>query len=213
MPFTFPRIYPILDASVIPSSGRAEYLQRIGESLTDAGVFLLEYRNKTGSDDELKSDAHCLRTAMPPQNVKLILDDRADLVEELGFDGTHVDAGDLSPAKARELLGPDRIIGTFGGGGSLLPGILTEPADYFAIGPVFATKTKQTTKTPIGVEGVRRLRAEAGNDAVLVAAAGITLDTASAVLSAGANSIAVSAAIFRLADPAAEFCRWMKELN
>ena len=49
--------------------------------------------------------------------------------------------------------------------------------------------------------------------AVLVAAAGITLETASTVLAAGASSVAVSAAIFRTSDPAAEFRRWMKELN
>lgn len=213
MPFPFPRIYPILDASVIPPTGREAYLRRIGESLTDAGVILLEYRNKSGSENELKSDARTLRAAMPSQNVKLILDDRVDLVDELAFDGTHVDAGDLSPREARGLLGSTRIIGTFGGSDNLLAGILEEPADYFAIGPVFPTTTKETAKTPIGVEGVRLLREEAGPDPVLVAAAGIRLETAPAVLAAGANSVAVSAAIFRTPDPAAEFRRWMKELN
>jgi thiamine-phosphate pyrophosphorylase len=213
MPFDFPKIYPILDASVIPATGRPEYLRRIGGALTDAGVTLLEYRNKLGTEDELKSDARCLRLAMPSHNVKLILDDRVDLIDVLGFDGAHVDAGDLSPREARRLLGPTRIVGTFGGSDNLLTGILEEPADYFAIGPVFPTTTKQTTKTPIGVEGVSRLREEAGTDPVLVAAGGITLERASAVLKAGANSVAVSAAIFRALDPAAEFRRWMKELN
>jgi thiamine-phosphate pyrophosphorylase len=213
MRFSFPKVYPILDAAVIPPTGRDAYLRRIGEALTDAGVVLLEYRNKSGSENELKSDARSLRAAMPSQNIKLILDDRVDLVDELDFDGAHADAGDLSPMEARSLLGSTRIIGTFGGSDNLLTGILEEPADYFAIGPVFPTTTKQTAKTPIGVEGVRRLRKEAGTEPVLVAAAGITLATASAVLAAGANSVAVSAAIFRTADPAAEFRRWMKELN
>jgi thiamine-phosphate pyrophosphorylase len=213
MAFTFPRIYPILDAAAIPQTGRDAYLRRIGESLADAGIVLLEYRNKSGSDIELKSDAGSLRAAMPSRDIKLILDDRADLVNELGFDGAHVDAGDLSPKEARSLLGSTRIIGTFGGSANLVTGILEEPADYFAIGPVFPTTTKQTTKTPIGVEGVHRLREQAGADPVLVAAAGITLETAPAVLAAGANSLAVAAAIFRAADPAAEFRRWMKELN
>jgi len=55
-----------------------------------------------------------------------------------------VDAGDLQPAEARSLLGPDRIIGTFGGGAAgLLSGILEAPADYFSIGPVFATRTSR----------------------------------------------------------------------
>ena len=213
MAFSFPRIYPILDSATIPATGRAEYLQRLGRSLTDAGVTLLEYRNKTGSDAELLADAAALRAAMPAAQVKLILDDRADLVAAAGFDGVHVDAGDMPPAEARRLLGPSRIVGTFGGSDALLPGILAEPADYLAIGPVFPTTTKQTDKPPIGVEGVQRLRAQARPDTVLVAAAGITLATAAAILAAGATTVAVSAAIFRADDPAAEFRRWLQQLG
>jgi thiamine-phosphate pyrophosphorylase len=206
---SFPRIYPILDASVIPAAGREEFLGRLGKSLTDAGVTLLEYRNKTGSEAELLRDTAVLRQALPAGRVKLILDDRADLVDRLEFDGVHVDAGDVSPREARRILGPDRIVGTFGGSDSLLPGVLSEPADYLSIGPVFPTTTKETSKKPIGIEGVRRLRQQAGAEAVLVAAAGITLETALAVLEAGANTVAVAAALFSKADPAAEFRRWM----
>jgi len=213
MTFSFPKIYPILDASVIPTEGRAEFLRRLGGELTQAGVTLLEYRNKTGNDGKLLADATFLRAAMPSETVKLILDDLADLVEQLGFDGVHVDSGDVPPAEARRLVGPDRIVGTFGGSESLLPDILDEPVDYLAVGPVFNTTTKQTSKAPIGPEGVYRLRQEAGPNRVLTAAAGITLATAPAVLAAGASAVAVSAAIFRAEDPAAEFRKWLATLS
>jgi thiamine-phosphate pyrophosphorylase len=213
MTFSFPKVYPILDASTIPAEGRAEFLRRLGGELTQAGVTLLEYRNKTGGEGELLADATFLRAALPAGIVKLILDDRADLVDRVGFDGVHVDSGDVPPAEARRLVGQDRIVGTFGGSASLLPGILDEPVDYLAVGPVYTTTTKQTSKAPIGPEGVRRLRQEAGPDRVLTAAAGITLATAPAVLAAGATVVAVSAAIFRADDPAAEFRRWMSELG
>jgi thiamine-phosphate pyrophosphorylase len=95
----------------------------------------------------------------------------------------------------------------------LLPGVLDEPVDYLAVGPVFHTTTKQTYKAPIGVDGVRRLRDQAGPDRILTAAAGITLETAAAVLAAGASSVAVSAAIFRAEDPVAEFKRWKAALG
>src|SRR5208283_1863131 len=114
MPFSFPKIYPILDASIIPSTGRAEFLRRLGGGLAEAGVTLLEYRNKTGSQAEILADAVILRGALPQGQVKLILDDRADLVEEARFDGVHVDAGDAMPSEARRLLGQGRIVGTFG---------------------------------------------------------------------------------------------------
>jgi len=228
MAISLPKIYPILDASFIPATGRAEFLRRLGGSLAEAGVTLLEYRNKTGvpddrssslrretgGDAELLADAEVLRASLPAGQVKLILDDRADLVERIGFDGVHVDAGDLSPAEARRLLGPERIVGTFGGGAAgMLPGILEAPADYFSIGPVFATRTKQTSSPLIGMEGVRRLRADAGAGPALVAIGGITLATAAEALSAGATVVAIAGALFRQTDPAAEFRRWLRELE
>lgn len=209
----FPRIYPILDGSYIPANGRQDFLSDLGASLADAGVVLLEYRNKNGSNAELRADAEVLREAMPEGQVKLILDDRADLVESVGFDGVHVDAGDVPVREARRIVGSGRMVGTFAGSDALLPGILDEPADYFAIGPVFRTTTKQTDKRPIGVEGVRRLRAAAGADFVLTAAAGITLETAPLVIEAGATAVAVAAAIFGAADPADEFRRWRERLG
>ena len=213
MPFLFPRLYPILDSSFIPSAGRAEFLRRLAGSLADAGVTLLEYRNKTGSDAELLADAAILRAKLPAGKVKLILDDRADLINVIGFDGVHVDAGDLPPAEARRLLGPGRIVGTFGGSQALVPGILQTPADYFSIGPVFPTRTKQTSTPPIGIEGVRRLRAQAGPGPVLVAVGGVTLATAAEALAAGATVVAVAGAIFRQPNPAAEVRKWLAELG
>jgi len=218
MAFAFPKIYPILDSAILesataPGAGRGELLHRLGSELAAAGVTLLEYRNKTGSDAEILADAAVLRSAMPGPNIKLILDDRADLVDLCGFDGVHVDAGDMPAAEARKLLGPARIVGTFGGSDGFLPGVLDAPADYLAVGPVYPTTTKQTSKAPIGPEGVRRLREQAGAERILTAAAGITLERAPEVLAAGASSVAVAAAIFRAPDPAAEFRRWLAELG
>ncbi|MGA3344984.1 MAG: thiamine phosphate synthase [Terracidiphilus sp.] len=212
--FSFPKIYPILDASFIPATDRSQYLKRLGGELTDAGVTLLEYRNKTGPDAELLADGETLRAAMPSGKVKLILDDRVDLVEQLRFDGVHVDAGDLKPDEARKLLGPDRIVGTFGGGAAgMVPGILAAPVDYFSIGAVFATRTKQVSSPLIGMEGIRRLRQEAGAGPVLVAIGGITMASAAEALAAGATVVAVAGGIFRQPDPAAEFRRWVAELR
>ncbi|MEI9969736.1 MAG: thiamine phosphate synthase [Terracidiphilus sp.] len=125
----------------------------------------------------------------------------------------HVDAGDATPAEARRLLGPERIVGTFGGSETLMPGILKAPANYLSIGPIFPTTTKETTKNPIGVAGVRKLREQAGPNVVLVAVGGVTLETVPEILAAGASVIGVSAAIFRAKDPAAEFRRWLHALG
>lgn len=213
MPFTFPKIYPILDSSFIPQNDRAEFLKRLAGGLAEAGLTLLEYRHKTGSNAQIVADAAILRAALPAPHFKLILDDRVDLIGETGFDGVHVDAGDLPPAEARRLLGPDRIIGTFGGSEAFLPGVLDAPVDYLAIGPAYPTTTKQTTKAPIGPEGVRKLRALAGPERVLTTAGGITLATAPLLLAAGATSVAVASALFGAPDPLAVFRRWKAELG
>lgn len=213
MQFVFPKVYPILDSSVIPFVGRAPFLQKLGTSLASAGVKLLEYRHKGGPDAEILADCKVLREVLPLCMVKLILDDRADLVDQVEFDGVHIDAGDMAPTDARWLLGPARIIGTFGGSETLLPGILQEPVDYLAIGPVFETNTKQTEIGPIGIEGVRKLRQQAGPGVILSAAAGITFETAQAVLDAGASMVAVAEAIFRADSPASEFKHWIENLS
>lgn len=213
MGFAVPRVYPILDASFVPAAGRAEFLGRLGRSMADAGVRLMEYRNKAGTDADVLADARVLRQAMPAGQVRLILDDRVDVTMAAGFDGVHVDAGDLPPSTARALMGEEAVIGTSASGEAELLEALGSGADYIAFGPIFPTTTKQTSAAPMGIDGVRRFRELAGPAAVLVAAAGITLETAPAILAAGANSVAVASAIFHCNDPAAEFVRWMEFLK
>lgn len=176
----------------------------------------MEYRNKTGTDAEVLADAQVLRAAMPA--VALVMDDRVDVALAARFDGVHVDSGDLPVDEARRLLVMDRsrresIVGTSASTEAQLAEALASGADYIALGPVYPTTTKQTSVPPIGIEGVRRFRELAGPAPVLVAAAGITLQTAPGVLEAGASAVAVSAAIFRHIDPAAEFRRWIVALG
>jgi len=211
MDFKLPVVYPILDSSFVPVVNRVAFLDRLGQSLADAGVWLMEYRNKSATDAEVLADARVLRAAMPW--AALVLDDRVDVALAARLDGAHVDAGDLPAADARVLLGDERIVGTSASSEEQLLEALAGPVNYVAFGPVFPTTTKQTHVAPIGIEGVRRFRAAAGAEALLVAAAGITLETAPSILEVGASAVAVSSAIFRHADPAAEFLRWTARLG
>jgi thiamine-phosphate pyrophosphorylase len=215
MAFALPKVYPILDSACIPAQGRVAFLERLGQSLAEAGVGLLEYRNKPGTDAQVLLDARVLRAVMPLS--VLILDDRVDVAMAAGCNGVHVDAGDLPLADARSLMGSEAILGTSAASEAQLAEALAQMrpglADYIAFGPVFPTTTKQTSAAPIGIDGVRRFRALAGPIPKLVAAAGITLETAPAVLEAGADCVAVSAAIFHATNPAAEFRRWIAVLG
>jgi thiamine-phosphate pyrophosphorylase len=191
----FSALYPILDSSLVPPEGRSVFLQRLGGELMDAGVTLLQYRNKTGSDRKILEDAAALRGAMPGGRCLLILNDRADLAVLAGFDGVHVGQDDLSPAGARAVVGEGRIVGVSTHNETQLKAAEASPVDYIAVGPIFATTSKANPDPVIGLEGVRMARELISRP--LVAIGGITVENCFDVMQAGANSVAVISTLFQ----------------
>ncbi|MGC8549049.1 MAG: thiamine phosphate synthase [Acidobacteriaceae bacterium] len=191
----FPSLYPILDAGILsadPEVRRGELL-RLVRWVVDAGVTILQYRNKTGSDAQILADARWIRDGAGPDPT-LILNDRVDLVERAGFDGAHVGQGDMSPAEARRMLGPGRVLGVSTHNPEQLAVADQAPVDYIAIGPVFATLSKENPDPVVGLEGVRAVRRLTGRP--LVAIGGIGPANAKAVIEAGADCVAVISAVF-----------------
>jgi thiamine-phosphate pyrophosphorylase len=105
------------------------------------------------------------------------------------FDGIHVGQEDLSPAEARATLGTGVLIGVSTHGERQLLMAADGPADYVAIGPVFATLSKQAPDPVVGIDGVRSARAVTTKP--LVAIGGIDRSNCAAVIEAGADSVAV----------------------
>ncbi len=194
-----PRVYPILDAELVlreaggDSARRRELLRRVAEELAEAGVEILQYRNKRDEDAVVVEDARVIREAAAG-GMRLILNDRAELVASLGWDGVHVGQEDLAAREARKLVGERAWVGLSTHNETQLRAADLEPVDYIAVGPVFATGSKANPDPVIGLEGVRRARALTQKP--LVAIGGITAETAQAVVQAGADSVAAIAAIF-----------------
>jgi thiamine-phosphate pyrophosphorylase len=180
-----PRFYPILDAGLLLRAGLS--LEDFARELRAAGVRFLQYRDKEASDEVLLQRAAILRRIFT--DCCLILNDRVPLVVSAGYDGVHVGQEDLSPADARATLGLDLIVGVSTHGESQLVRAAASPVDYVAIGPVFATSSKQVPDPVVGLEGVRAARAL--TDKPLVAIGGITRANCAAVMEAGADSVAV----------------------
>ncbi len=128
----------------------------------------------------------------------LILNDRVSLFDPALWDGVHVGQDDLPPHEARRIilakLAPRAILGISTHNDAQVIAADQQPVDYIAIGPVFSTITKSDTAPVIGLDGVRRARALTTK--ALVAIGGITLANAASVYAAGADSLAVIAAIF-----------------
>jgi thiamine-phosphate pyrophosphorylase len=193
MPFSLPALYPILDASLAPVDRREEFLKQLVSGLANAGVTLLQYRNKLGGDAAILSDAAMIKDA-GASRLMLIMNDRADLAVRAGFDGVHLGQEDVSPDVARKLVGSNRVIGISTHNHRQLAAAEQMPVDYIAIGPVFSTVSKLNPDPVVGLGGVREARAFTTKP--LVAIGGITMENARTVLDAGADSVAVISALF-----------------
>ena len=178
------RLYAIIDADRLPANLA---LGDFGRELAAGGISLLQYRNKSGNARRMLDDAHALRHALP--TARLIMNDRADLCLAASFDGVHVGQDDLSPAAARSIIGDKLILGVSSHNPEQVRSADLAPADYIAVGPVFATGSKLNPDPVIGLEGVRRARSLTGKP--LVAIGGITRQNCRSVMDAGADSIAV----------------------
>ena len=161
------------------------------------GVDIVQLRDKSLDDDGLIAAAGEFRDL----GVPFILNDRPDLVEASGADGVHVGQDDMSPAAARAIVGPDRIIGRSTHAPEQADEAEADPdVDYLAVGPVWATPTK------LG-------RPAAGLDYVEYAArtltkpwfasGGIDATNLAAVTARGATRIVVVRAITESDDPEA----------
>jgi thiamine-phosphate pyrophosphorylase len=193
-----PKLYPIIDRETLAARGIA--LQAFARELCDAGVTLLQYRDKVGGPQEVLRATAEIAAVFEGSGATLILNDRADLAALAGW-GVHVGQGDLSPADARAVVAAHPCAKNAHEWGTQIVGVSTHTeeqvleadaseADYIAVGPVFTTSTKLNAEPVVGLEGVRRTRKP------IVAIGGITLENARSVIDAGADSVAVIGGLF-----------------
>ena len=185
----FPALYAIADRETLDAS--RVLVRAFAEELRDAGVRLLQYRDKKNSPQEVLRAARDIADVFAGSGATLILNDRADLAALLGW-GVHVGQGDLLVEAARRLVGRAVVGVSTHTREQVLAASLTS-ADYVAVGPVFSTATKPDAEPAVGLEGVRRARELTAKP--LVAIGGISRDNRQEVHDAGADSIAVIAAL------------------
>lgn len=188
---SFPRIYAIADADLL--AARSIPLETCVSEWMDAGVSLIQYRNKRGSDRDLLDAAGILRTLSAGSNLRLILNDRADLALISNFDGVHVGQSDLPVEDARSILGDAKWVGISTHTLEQLAAADKTDCTYIAFGPVFPTVSKSNPDPVVGLEGLCLARAQTNKP--MVAIGGITLKNCRSVLNAGADSVAIISAL------------------
>lgn len=180
-----PRIYPITDTRLTGLSHTEQV-----EKLIAGGAKFIQLREKYAPAKDFYEDAKLAIEIARRKSVKIIINDRADIALALKADGVHLGQDDLPPEKVREILGENAIIGFSTHNLEQIARAVKLPIDYAAIGPVFATTTKENPDEIVGIESVKRVR-EAVGDFPLVAIGGITAENFREVFEAGADSLAI----------------------
>jgi len=178
-----PKLYPILDSA------------NAADAFFNAGTGILQFRAKNASPQEILAHAAAMLAARGDRECTLILNDRPDLALLAGFDGCHLGQEDLSIAGARKILPRPKILGLSTHNQQQIEAGNQTDADYLAIGPVFATSTKQNADPVVGIAAFARLRKLTSKP--VVAIGGITRDNARSVLDAGADSVAIISDLYR----------------
>ena len=188
-------------------------LEGVVAAALGAGVRLVQYRAKeaAGLDDLQKlGQARALRQLCTAHGALFLVNDRIDIALAVEADGVHLGQGDLPPAIARQLLGPDRLIGRSTHALAQLQQAVSDGCDYVGVGPVHATPTKPG-REPVGLDYVRQ--AAAASPIPFFAIGGVDASNLAAVRAAGGTRVAVVRAITAAADPAAATAGLLAELE
>ena len=206
----WPRLYAIVDAQLASRAGWTPV--DLSRAYLEGGARLLQLRAPGVETGTLVDWAQDVVALAAPRGARVIVNDRCDVALLSGAAGVHVGQDDLPVSVARELLGPDAVLGLSTHDAPQVEAALRQPVSYLAVGPVHDTRTKDTGYAPVGLEAVRRAALAAAGRPV-VAIGGITLETAPAVLRAGATSVAVISDLLRGGDPAGRVRAWLKVLD
>ena len=198
-----PRLYAIAD------SGFGDPVE-IAQKLFDAGVRLIQLRNKTASSRVLLEQTSQI-VSIAPEGCQVIVNDRADVAVLGGAHGVHLGQDDLPPDAARMVVPDSTLIGV--STHSLEQALIAskERVDYIAVGPIFETSTKENTSPVVGLKGLSEICKMV--DCRVVAIGGIEFSNAAAVLGAGATSVAVISDLIGQGDIGARTSEFLKKLD
>jgi thiamine-phosphate pyrophosphorylase len=185
-----PRLYPILDTAAL-ARRRFEPVMA-SEALLDEGVRILQYRHKGLFTQERFEEAARIAGLCRSAGALFVMNDRADFALMLRA-GLHLGQDDLPPGEARKVVGDDLVMGFSTHNERQFLEADELPVGYLALGPIFATESKENPDPVLGVAELQRLRSRTNKP--LVAIGGIKPNNASAVIGAGANSIALISGI------------------
>ncbi|MCX5846559.1 MAG: thiamine phosphate synthase [Deltaproteobacteria bacterium] len=163
------------------------------------GVMCVQLREKDVSTRFFVEEARKIKALTAQFRAPLIINDRLDVALAVKVDGVHIGQEDMPYAEARNLMGPQAIIGLSVETWDDVVQAEELDVDYLGVSPIFETPTKTDTKGSWGLEGLARIKAYSRHP--LVAIGGLNASNAADAVMAGADGIAVVSAICAAPDP------------
>ena len=163
----------------------------------DGGVSCVQLREKQLDESDFLAQARLIGKLCRARRVPFIINDNVEIAAQTGADGVHVGQEDLEAGRARELLGPDKLIGVSAHSVEEALAAQAAGADYLGVGAAFVTGTKTDAK-PISRETIRAITAAV--DIPVVAIGGISHDNILELKNCGLDGVAVVSALFAQAD-------------
>jgi thiamine-phosphate pyrophosphorylase len=171
---------------------------RLARALDGGPVAAFQFRVKNQDEHALAKLAEPIQRLCAERDVAFIVNDSVSLAKRLGANGVHLGQSDGDPREARDILGREAQIGvTCHNSRHLAMEAGENGADYVAFGAFYPTRTKQTDyiAEPVLIEWWTTLSA-----IPCVAIGGITAENAAPLVAAGADFVAVSAAVWDFRD-------------
>ena len=202
-----PSLYLITDRHQV----RAERnLLDILAELLDAGVKLVQLREKDLSSAQLFPMAQMIRKLTRNYGCQLLINDRVDIALATDADGVHLGGHSLPVSCARKLLGPDKLIGVSTHSNAELLKAANAGADFATFGPVFYTPSKAAFGTPVGLCALEQ--ACQMSPIPVYGLGGIKIDNAPDICRTGAHGIALISALLTAPSPANSYQKLLKSL-
>lgn len=174
------------------------------QMVLEGGCKWIQLRMKEATDEEFRETALEIIPMCKENEAFLVFDDRVELAIELGVHGVHLGKNDMNPLEARELMGPEAIIGCTANTAADIIRLKGWDVDYVGLGPFKYTSTKANLSPIIGLDGYTKIVEEVRSEEVelpIVAIGGITIDDIDEIMKTGVNGVAMSGAIINAADP------------
>ncbi|EKO3856883.1 MULTISPECIES: thiamine phosphate synthase [Vibrio] len=176
-------------------------LKRVVRKAVEGGVTMVQVREKHGDVRAFIERAQAVKDILKDTDVPLIVNDRVDVALAVDADGVHLGQSDMPAIIARELIGPNKILGLSIENEEQLAEADSLPIDYIGLSAIFATPTKTNTKKFWGIDGLKM--ALETTSLPIVAIGGINESNIPQLSATGVHGLALVSAICHAEDPKA----------